>query len=444
MFSQNHFLCRYIVAYPAEKDKIPKYSEEQVYKNMTLREDADRIVRQAIAHVMPDEAVRNALSGRELGDRIWLVAAGKAAWQMANSAYGVLENRIRDGIVITKYRHSRGPVGNLRIFEAGHPVPDENSFSATEEAIRLVRPLNEEDTVLFLLSGGGSALFEKPLIPGDELKNITEQLLASGAGIVEMNTVRKRLSAVKGGRFAQLCAPARVFSVVLSDIVGDPLDMIASGPASPDTSTAEEAQEIVRRYGLKLSPQAAEHMKDELPKELQHVETVITGSVRELCRGASEAAGKLGYRPVILTDSLTVEAREAGSYLASVARQYVDTEEPLAFIAGGETVVRLTGSGLGGRNQEIALSAAAGLEGLGNAAVFSVGSDGTDGPTDAAGGYADGMTAEKLRRLGYSIPEILDRNDSYHALKACGGLIVTGPTGTNVNDVAVLLIRKKQ
>ena len=297
------------------------------------------------------------------------------------------------------------------------------------------------DTVIFLLSGGGSALFEKPLVPGEELRDITEQLLACGADIVEMNTLRKRLSAVKGGRFAQACAPAQVFTVVLSDIIGDPLDMIASGPACPDPSTCRQALAISEKYRLKLSPKARALLRRETPKSLDNVQIQVTGSVRELCAAAAQACRRLGYEPFLLTDRLCCQAREAGAFLAAIAKTHQHPEKPLAFLAGGETVVRLTGHGLGGRNQELALAAAPILAGTAGAAVFSVGSDGTDGPTDAAGGYADGDTFSALARQGLDVHQVLAENDAYHALKAVGGLLVTGPTGTNVNDVAVALLR---
>lgn len=412
---------------------------------MGIREDADEIIRQALKAALPDTAVAKALSGHSFGSgRLVLVSVGKAAWQMANAACAILGEKISEGIVITKYGHSKGPLGKIKIFEAGHPVPDENSFSATGEAIKLTSSLTERDTVLFLLSGGGSALFEKPLIPRSELEDITRQLLACGADIVEMNTLRKRLSAVKGGRFAQICAPARIFSVVLSDIIGDPLDMIASGPACPDASTCAQAEAIVKRYGIKLSPEAEKLIRTETPKHLDNVETQITGSVRQLCAAAETACKKLGYEPVTLTAELCCTARDAGSFLGAIARTHNESEKSLAYIAGGETVVKLTGKGLGGRNQELALASAPLLEGLRCAAVFSVGSDGTDGPTDAAGGYCDDGTMAKLRALGIDPAEILAENDSYNALKQCGGLIVTGPTGTNVNDLSVLLIRRGQ
>ena len=405
-----------------------------------LRNHADQIVAEAIAAVLPDAAVRRALEGLTFPGRVLLVAAGKAAWQMAKAASDCLGSRIDAGVVVTKYGHVPGPLANFDCYEAGHPVPDENSFRGTRAALDLVANLTEKDTVLFLLSGGGSALFEEPLIPAEELQDITEQLLACGADITEINTIRKRLSAVKGGRFAQLSSPARVESVILSDILGDPPDMIASGPACPDSSTAEDARRIQRKYGLKMSTEALRLLDAETPKELDNVHTRITGSVRELCAAAAAACRRLGYEPMVLTDCLCCEAKDAGSFLASVLKTHAESEKSLAFIAGGETVVVLSGRGLGGRNQELALAAAPGIAGLPGAAVFSVGSDGTDGPTDAAGGYADGDTAETLKNLGTPADAVLRENDAYHALEKTGGLIVTGPTGTNVNDVAVALL----
>ena len=406
-----------------------------------LREHADQIIREAIAAVQPDAAVQRALSGLTFAGRVLLVAAGKAAWQMASAASACLGERIEAGVVVTKYGHVKGPIANFRCFEAGHPVPDENSFRGTEAALRLVSGLDRADTVLFLLSGGGSALFEKPLVPAEELQRVTGQLLACGADIVEINTIRKRLSQVKGGRFAQLCAPARVEAVVLSDILGDPLDMIASGPVCADSATAADARRVAEKYHLVLSDQARALLDIETPKALDNVHTQVNGSVRALCAAAAAACERLGYRPVLLTDRLCCQAREAGSFMASIARTHAGGGQALAFIAGGETVVKLTGRGKGGRNQELALSAAAGIDGLTDAAVFSVGSDGTDGPTDAAGGYVDGGTCAALRALGMTIDAVLADNDAYHALEKTNGLIITGPTGTNVNDVAVALIR---
>ena len=412
---------------------------------MNLRRDCDYIVDYAISRVLPQAAVKRALEGKSFPDgRLVLVSAGKAAWSMAEAAYEMLGDRIDEGIVVTKHGYSMGEIGGLKIYEAGHPVPDADSFFATAEVLKMTAELKENDTVVFLLSGGGSAIFEAPAISPEELQSITSQLLACGADIVEINTIRKRLSLVKGGRFALHCAPAKMFTVVLSDVLGDRLDTIASGPAYPDSSTSAEALAIVEKYGLRISDAARNCLETETPKQIDNVETVITGSVRELCKAAADACAELGYEPYILTDSLSCEAREAGKLLGEKVRENAKTERPLAFIAGGETVVMLTGTGMGGRNQEIALSAAQYIAGVENACVFSAGSDGTDGPTDAAGGYVDGDTAAELEKTGIDIADVLKNNDSYNALKLCGGLIITGATGTNVNDVAVALINTEE
>lgn len=408
--------------------------------NQTLRTDAEVIARYAIEAVKPDVAVERTLKDMHFPGRVYLVAAGKAAWQMAAAAVKQLNVPLAGGVVVTKYDHVMGEIPGVRCYEAGHPVPDENSFLGTQAAMELTKELNSEDTVLFLLSGGGSALFEKPLVEPAVLQDVTRQLLACGADITEMNTIRKRLSQVKGGRFAQWCAPAQVEAVVLSDVLGDPLDMIASGPASPDPSTCEQAVGIAKKYGLRLPETVWELLAQETPKTLQNVHAQVIGSVRELCRAAARAARERGYEPVYLTDYLNCEARQAGAFLASILRAQAGSGKKLAYLAGGETVVHLTGNGLGGRNQELALAAAANLAGIDNACVISVGSDGTDGPTDAAGGYADGDTLAELEARGLDLYEVLADNDAYHALQAAGGLIVTGPTGTNVNDVAIGLI----
>lgn len=408
--------------------------------NQILRKDAETIARRAIAAVSPEAAVRRVLKGRTFSGKLYLVSVGKAAWKMAKVAASCLEQPLENGIVVTKYYHVEHLLQGITCCEAGHPIPDKNTFAATQAVLDMTENLEEDDTVLFLLSGGGSALFEKPLMDGGELQAITNQLLASGADIVEINTIRKRLSAVKGGRFAQWCAPAYVEAMVLSDILGDPLDMIASGPAAPDRSTCAEALEIIQKYGLKLSETAMNYIHKETPKELNNVNTQIIGSVRELCRAAGEIAKELGYEPILLTDCLDCEAREAGTFLGDILRTHAGDSRKLAFLAGGETVVHLAGAGLGGRNQELALAAAAGIAGLSNAAVISVGSDGTDGPTDAAGGYSDGDTIRELAEKGLSVTDILRENDAYHGLKAVNGLIITGPTGTNVNDIAVALL----
>lgn len=408
--------------------------------NQNLRNDAENIARSAIAAVQPDIAVRRALTGRHFSGRLYLAAVGKAAWKMAETAVSCLEQPVEKGIVVTKYYHVEHSLEGITCYEAGHPIPDENTSIATQAVLDMTGDLTADDTVLFLVSGGGSALFEKPLIPWEELQSITSQLLASGADITEMNTIRKRLSAVKGGRFAKWCAPARVEAIVLSDVLGDPLDMIASGPAAPDRSTCADALAIAEKYSLALSGQARRLLGVETPKELSNVNTKIIGSVRELCKAAAKHAERLGYEPFLLTDHLDCEAKAAGQYLADMIITHANDGGKLAFLAGGETIVHLAGRGLGGRNQELALAAAVGIRGLSNAAVISVGSDGTDGPTDAAGGYVDGDTVTELAEQGYTVSDVLADNNAYYALKAVDGLVITGPTGTNVNDVAIALI----
>lgn len=410
---------------------------------MNIHEDARKIIERAIHDVLPDEAVKKALSEKKFNEgSLYLVSIGKAAWQMAYAAEEIVGNKLKKGIVITKYEHVKGKIPGVECIEAGHPVPDENSFLATQKAIDMVSELNEKDTVLFLISGGGSALFEKPLVSGEELADITKQLLACGADIVEMNTIRKRLSAVKGGRFAKACKPAKVFSIVLSDVLGDPLDMIASGPAYPDSSTPNQAMDIAKKYNLNLSREAWGLLKEELPQELDNVDTVITGSVRNLCLSAANCCKGLGYEPIILTDRLSCEAKEAGRFLSAIALSQQDTTKSIAYIAGGETVVHITGNGKGGRNQELALAAADGLSECRDTLLFSLGSDGTDGPTDAAGGMVDSLTKKMLLEKDISIYEALNKNDAYNALKQVDGLIITGATGSNVNDVSVLLIKR--
>ena len=408
--------------------------------NHTLRKDAVTIIRKAIDAVTPAYAVEKALKGRSFPGKVYLVAVGKAAWKMAEAAARTLGDTLTSGVVVTKYGHAEHALSRITCYEGGHPVPDAQGVAGTQAALELTRDLQQSDTVLFLLSGGGSALFEKPLIPLTELQSITDQMLAAGCDIVEINTVRKRLSGVKGGKFAAWCAPAKVLSIVLSDVLGDPLDMIASGPTVPDRSTCEQALEVIRRYNIQISSEAEACLRKETPKSLPDAETVIIGSVRQLAKAAEDACQTLGYTPVLLTDQLCCEAKDAGSFMASILKTHAHQGQKMAFLAGGETVVHLSGSGLGGRNQEMALSAAQGIAGIQNAAVICVGSDGTDGPTDAAGGYVDGDTLAALAEKGLSYTSMMENHDAYHALEAVGGLIKTGPTGTNVNDIAVALI----
>lgn len=407
--------------------------------------DAYEIMNAAVKAVLPGTAVKNALNTIERRPS-YVVAIGKAAWKMAKAAAEELGNDLLEGIVITKYGHSEGAIPGMRIFEAGHPIPDINSLRATEQALAMAERLGSEDRLIFLVSGGGSALFES-LPEGmtlDDLEALNRQLIACGASITEINAVRKHLSSVKGGRFAQRCAPARVVNVVLSDIIGDPLDAIASGPAYPDASTSADAMAVIDRYGIVVSEKMREAIMQETPKQLSNIHCCITGNVKLLCEAAKASAERLGYVPQVLTTMLDCEAREAGAFFAALARQVRAGDAcfapPCALIAGGETVVHLKGSGKGGRNQELALAASKGIDGLKNTLLFSLGSDGTDGPTDAAGGIVDGSFYAACRSRGLSVEAALENNDAYPLLKEMGGLIVTGPTGTNVNDLMVLLL----
>ncbi len=412
-----------------------------------MKSDAQTIIAHSIESVLPDAAVRRALK-THLPDRpATVIAIGKAAWRMARAACDVLGDQIKSGIVITKYGHSEGPIPGVSIFESGHPVPDANGAAAAKAVLQLADTLTADDRVLFLVSGGGSALFEAPL-PGvtlEDIAEITRQLLACGANITEINAVRKHLSAVKGGRFALRCAPAPILSILLSDVLGDPLDAIASGPACPDTSTCEDVKQIIHRYRLCIPAHVLSALHQETPKTLENVTSIVTGNVQSLCHAAAQTARTLGYTPLVLTTTLDCEAREAGSLLAAVAREIRASSRPVtapcAVILGGETVVHLRGNGKGGRNQELALSAARGIDGLSDTLIFSLGSDGTDGPTDAAGGMVTGEFAALCRANGLSIEDYLANNDAYTLLKQMDSLILTGPTGTNVNDLTVLLMR---
>lgn len=412
-----------------------------------LREHAQTIIDDTLKQVQPHAAVQRALEGCTFPGKCIVIAIGKAAWTMAKAAFDLLGNTIDHGVVLTKYDHSQGEIPGFIIAEGGHPLVDENSIAGTEKILAAVENLTEKDTVVFLISGGGSALFEKPAgsLTLADMQNVTNQLLACGAEITEINTIRKHLSAVKGGRFAKFCAPASIIAIALSDILGDYPDAIASGPATADTSTCADAMAVVEKYHLDFPPAVLKQLQEETPKEITNCEMQITGSVSQLCLFAAKTAEKLGYTPLPLSTMLDCEARDAGRFLGSMAKTLEKGEGPVkgpcAILCGGETVVHLTGKGKGGRNQELALAAAPYLEGMENALVAAVGSDGTDGPTDAAGGMVDGSTMTSLRKAGISVDAVLAENDAYHALKAVDSLIITGPTGTNVNDLYFLLFR---
>lgn len=402
--------------------------------NKLLHNDALEIINYSIKEVLPGAAVKKALENfKEPKGKTIMIALGKAAYTMAKETINTI--KVDKGLVVTKYGHSQGELKNTTIIEAGHPILDDNSIKGANTAIEMCSNLTSDDTVIILVSGGGSALFEAPLVTLEELQDVNAQLLKCGANINEINTIRKRLSKVKGGRFAEICSPAKVIDIILSDIINDPLDMIASGPAYPDASTTEDALNIVSKYNLKFNDKIMELLHHDTVKTLNNVETFITGNNEELKRAAKRKAEELGYKTVYVKEALTSEVKDAAKYLEKLIDTHINDNENVAIITGGELVVEVKGDGLGGRNQELACRLSSYLQDK-NACAFAVGSDGTDGPTDAAGGYADKDTYNQ------ELYSYLDNNDSYHYLEKHDGLIKTGPTGTNVCDLYCALIKK--
>jgi hydroxypyruvate reductase len=405
-----------------------------------LYEQMQDLITRTLESIAPEGAIITALESLTFNNgQLIMIAIGKAAYKMAKTTSHLLKDRVTIGVVITKHAHAKGPIGDYEIYEASHPYPDHSSYLATEAAIDAVSNLTENDNVLMLISGGGSSLFEKPLIPEAEYEAINESLLKSPIDIVMMNTIRKRLSAVKGGKFALLCSPAKVFAIVLSDVVSDRLDIIASGPVHPDETTVEDALRIANEHHLQLSKEAWNLLSIKPPK-IPPTETRLIGNVRILCEAAESILKSMGYETHLLTTTLSGEAKDIGLNFAALARLNHPKQKKLAILAGGESVVNVIGDGLGGRNQELVLSAAEGIRGLTGCLLLSFSSDGTDGPTDAAGGYVDWNSYDRLTQLGISPADALSRNDSYHVLEKIGALIKTGPTGTNINDLTVLLI----
>lgn len=408
---------------------------------MNRLEEINQIVTYSIKNVLPNKCISYAINGKDFSHtNNYALAIGKAAHQMAKELNSLIN--IKQGIIITKYGHNKGDIDNFKIYEAGHPILDKNSLMVTKKALEFVSNLNEDDKLIFLVSGGGSSLFEESDLSLDELININNQLLKSGANINEINTIRKRISNVKGGRFATK-VPCPIYQIVLSDVIGNDLDIIASGPAYKDTSTYQEALNVIHKYNLKLSQKALMLLNRDTPKDINNVETFVGASLKEFVEAAKDIAEQLGYQTKILSYTTQGYAKDVAKDLSSKAIQISNnTNEKTCLIMGGETTVKVFGDGLGGRCQEFALSCAKYIQDK-NIVIFSFGSDGSDGPTDAAGGYVDGHTIKKLKELNINIDEVLNNNDSYHALKRIDQLIFTGPTGTNVNDLYIALINPK-
>lgn len=426
----------------------------------------DNIFYSALRSVDPYELVKTQTAGirtvfQKGGyQRLLIIGFGKAACPMAKAAEDGLAGFIDKGVVITKYGHcERQRPEIVRIIEAGHPVPDANGMRGTGEIMRLLKDQDEHTLVVCVISGGGSALLVSPAdgITVDEKKLITELLLRSGAEIHELNAVRKHISHVKGGRLARLAYPAKVVSLILSDVIGDSLDVIASGPTSPDPTTFSEALSVLKKYDLtdgapvsilKTLREGEKGMIPETPEEgdpvFEKVENLIIGSNKKALTAAKKRAEELGLSTNIISDTIRGEAGEIGKWLAEKAvAEKTDggaQRNPLCLISGGETTVTVRGKGLGGRNMELALAFATAIHGVGGITLLSAGTDGTDGPTDAAGAIVDGGTLKNAREAGLDPAEFLRNNDSYNFFRRAGGLFVTGPTGTNVMDIQIVVI----
>jgi len=401
--------------------------------------------------------------------RLLVTGFGKAACPMLKALEDSIGDIIDAGIVITKYGHyekkspehrTQNTDSKIKIYEAAHPVPDENGVRGTDELITMLRGADEHTLVMCLVSGGGSALLVSPYdgITLNEKQEITQLLLKAGAGINDLNCVRKHISKVKGGRLAEIAYPAKVISLILSDVIGDNLDVIASGPTSPDSATYNDALDVIRKYGLHdkvprtimdVLSQGAAGLLPDTPKEgnviFRKTENIIIGSNRIALDAARQKAEETGYDTEIISAGLTGEAREVAKWLAEKSRRRGGEEvqkgrRPSCLIAGGETTVTVKGNGLGGRNTEMALAFALEIDGVDGITFLSAGTDGTDGPTDAAGAIVNGETIRKARAAGLDPFEYLNNNDSYNFFKKADGLIITGPTGTNVMDLQIVLL----
>jgi hydroxypyruvate reductase len=391
-------------------------------------------------------------------DRILIVGAGKAVAPMAKAMEDHLGNRIAAGVIVTKDKHGLA-LKKIKVCEASHPVPDARGVTGTEEILALVEKAAERDLIICLISGGGSALLIAPVegISLADKQEATRLLLACGATIHEFNTVRKHLSRAKGGRLAQRAYPAMVTSLILSDVVGDDLDVIASGPTVPDSSTFKDAEQILKGYGIweQLPANVRNHLEkgsagqiEDTPKSdhtaFENCSQVLVGTNLQALQAAAQKAQKLGYHPLILSSKVEGEAREVARFYTAIAREVLSSNHPIeppgCVLAGGETTVTISGEGRGGRNQEFALAAAMAIDGVHNVVVLSGGTDGTDGPTDAAGAMASGATLARAREKNMDPKDFLQRNDSYSFFQKLDDLIMTGPTRTNVMDIYLLLI----
>jgi glycerate 2-kinase len=389
---------------------------------------------------------------------ICIIGGGKAGGSMALAMEEILGERLTAGLINTKYGYL-AETEVVRINEAGHPIPDAAGMSGAREIVELATRAAEDDLVICLISGGGSALMTLPVegITLADMESLTSALLRCGATINEINAIRKHLSQIKGGNLSRLAYPAEVVSLILSDVVGNPLDVIASGPTVPDSSTFDQAYGTVERYGLldELPSSVVQHLSQgkkgiipETPKDGDRIfaktYNLVIASNEVAARAAIDKAEVVGFSTMLLSTFVEGEAREVAHIFSAIAREILHSGQPVSrpacVVTGGETTVTIRGEGMGGRNQELALAAAIQIEGLDEAMIVTLATDGTDGPTDAAGAIADGSTLRRAREKGLSATEYLTNNDSYHFFEALGDLIITGPTNTNVNDLTFVFV----
>ncbi len=442
---------------------------------MDKKKIAGKIFREALRSVNPSFIVKgyankiHSYYSMKGFTKLIIAGFGKAAYQMAEAVEEMFDSdQISRGIVITKYGHAEKEksevrseksekLKKIRVLEAAHPVPDENGFKAAQEIIKLLEEADNKTLVLCLISGGGSALFVTPCdgVTLSEKQAITDLLLKAGADITELNSVRKHLSRVKGGRLAEIAYPAEIISLMISDVIGDKLDVIASGPTAPDPTTYQDALNVINKFNLlEKAPENVitafkEGIKGTIPDTPKHdnpvfdnVQNIVIGSNIIAIKAAKQEAEALGFDTEIISTELTGDAGEVGKWLAKkvLEERSNSSSHSKCLISGGETTVIVKGNGKGGRNTELALKFAMEIDGIEGITFLSAGTDGTDGPTDAAGAFVDGKTISKAKELGLNPQEFLDNNDSYNFFRKTDSLIITGPTGTNVMDIQIVLV----
>ncbi len=436
-----------------------------------LRKDAEAVFQAGLEAVNPIHAIKKHVTLQDdrltVGDRVYafadydgvyVIGTGKASAAMAQAVEELLGERIKEGVVNVKYGHTF-PLKRIKVNEAGHPVPDEAGFQGTQEIIQLLKKTGKKDLVLFLISGGGSALLPYPAggLTLEDIQKVTQCLLEVGACIHEVNAVRKHLSRVKGGRLAKLAHPSTLISLMLSDVIGDDLDTIASGPTVPDESTFDDCLKVLEKYQMRgripvsvveFLEKGAQEKEEETPKAndpvFKRTQNLVIASNILAVQAAQRKAEEFGYNSLILSTFVEGETKEAARVHAAIAKEILHTGNPVphpaCVISGGETTVTLRGKGLGGRNQEFVLAAAIDIEDLESVVILSGGTDGTDGPTDAAGAIADGSTVRRAKKKGMDAEHFLRENDSYNFFKPLEDLLITGPTYTNVMDLRLVMV----